>query len=154
MPTVENTVWSRAPLEVLYAVAKDNERFPEFMSDVKAVQVLESDGRRVVSHWSAVVPTFRLKVRWTQEDVWDDAARTCRFRQLEGDYDRLEGVWTFREENGGTRFDSFCEYEYNVPTLGPLVKKVVHALVIKNLDNVLQAIAKRAESIADRATGS
>lgn len=154
MPTVENTVWSPAPLEKLYAVAKDNEKFPEFMSDVKSVTVVESDGRRVVSDWSAVVPTFRLKVRWRQEDVWDDATRTCRFRQISGDYDKLEGVWTFREENGGTRFDSFCEYEYNVPTLGPLVKKVVHALVIKNLDNVLQAIAKRAEELSGCRPGS
>jgi len=149
MPTVENTVWSRAPLEVLYAVAKDNEKFPEFMSDVKSVTVVESDGTRVVSDWSAIVPTFRLKVRWRQEDVWDDEARTCTFRQVSGDYDKLEGVWTFREENGGTRFDSRCDYEYNVPTLGPLVKKVIHALVIKNLDGVLQAIAKRAEEVAE-----
>ncbi len=38
----------------------------------------------------------------------------------------------FREENGGTRFDQTLDYEYNVPTLGPLVKKVIHGIVKKN----------------------
>jgi len=84
-------------------------------------------------------------VRWRQEDVWDDAAHRCSFRQISGDYDKMEGWWLFAEEKGGTRFDSFLEYEYNVPTLGPLVKKVIHGIVTKNLENLQAAIKGRAE---------
>ncbi len=57
----------------------------------------------------------------------------------------MDGSWTFLEENDGTRFNSVVEYEYNVPTLGPLVKKVIHGIVTKNLENVLEAIKARAE---------
>jgi uncharacterized membrane protein len=145
MPTVETTVWANAPLDRVYAVAKDNESFPEFMKDVKSITIVESDGARIVTDWVGIVPQFMLKVRWRQEDIWDDATHTCRFRQLYGDYDRLEGEWRFTEENGGTRFDSVLNYEYNVPTLGALVKKVIHAIVVKNMDNVLEAIKHRAE---------
>ncbi len=98
-----------------------------------------------MSDWVGLVSAFGLKVRWTQEDVWDDSAHTCTFRQLKGDYDELNGVWKLYEENGGTRFDSVVNYEYMVPGLGPLVKKVVHSLVVKNLDGVLEAIKARAE---------
>ncbi|HVL39027.1 MAG TPA: SRPBCC family protein [Fimbriimonadaceae bacterium] len=146
MPTVETTVWIDAPLERVYEIAKDNRSFPEYMKDVKSLTVVEDEGNRVVSDYVGVVPNFMLKVRWRQEDVWEDEAHTCSFRQLQGDYDKMEGWWKFQEENGGTRFDSFLEYEYNVPTLGPLVKKVIHGIVQKNLENILQAIKQRAEA--------
>jgi uncharacterized membrane protein len=145
MPEVDTTVSIEAPLEKVYAIAKDNRSFPEFMKDVKSLTIVEESDGRVVSDWVGVVPNFMIKVRWQQEDIWDDAAHTCTFRQVKGDYDRMEGTWKFREENGGTRFDSHVEYEYNVPTLGPLVKKVIHGIVGKNLDNVLNAIKERAE---------
>jgi ribosome-associated toxin RatA of RatAB toxin-antitoxin module len=146
MPIVETTIHIAAPIDKVYAIAKDNASFPEFMSDVKSLTIVENDGTRVVSDWVGVVPTFGLKVRWTQEDIWDDAAHTCEFKMLKGDYDKLDGSWKFVEENGGTRFDSVVDYEYNVPTLGALVKKVIHNIVIKNMENVLQAIKARAEA--------
>ena len=146
MPTVETTVWVDAPVAHVYAVAKDNESFPEFMSDVKSLTVVERAGARIVSDWVGIVPAFGLKIRWRQEDVWDDGAHVCRFRQLEGDYDRLEGTWSFKQENEGTRFDSALDYEYVVPGLGPLVKRVIHAIVVKNMEGALNAIKVRAES--------
>ena len=36
------------------------------------------------------------------------------------------------------------EYEYNVPTLGPLVKRVIHAVVKSNLEAINEAFAKQA----------
>lgn len=149
MPTVETTVWVDAPLDRVYTIAKDVRSYPEYMKDVKSLTVVEDEGNRVVSDYVGIVPNFMIKVRWRQEDVWDDAQKMSRFRQVQGDYDRLEGSWKFREENGGTRFDSVLDYEYTVPTLGPLVKKVIHGIVQKNLENILQAIKERAESHAD-----
>lgn len=147
MPTVESTVWIAAPLETVYEIAKDNRSFPEYMKDVKSLTIVEEDGGRVVSDWVGVIPSFLVKVRWRQEDLWDDSSHICRFRQVKGDYDKMEGEWRFREENGGTRFDSTLEYEYHVPTLGPLVKKVIYGIVVKNMENALGAIKKRAESM-------
>lgn len=145
MPIVETTTWIQAPLAKVYAVSKDNRSFPEFMKDVKSLEIVEESDGKVVSDWVGVVPNFGIKMRWRQEDVWDDKSRTCHFRQVSGDFDSMEGDWTFREENDGTRFDSKMEYEYTVPTLGPLVKKVIHGIVTKNMENLLAAIKVRAE---------
>lgn len=145
MPKVESSVHIDAPLSKVYAVARDNRSFPEFMEDVKSLAVIEEDGPRVVSDYVGVVPAFGLKVRWRQEDIWDDEAKTCVFRQLSGDYDHLAGVWKFTEHDGGTLFVSDLDYEYIVPGLGPLVKKVVHNIVVKNMDGILKAIKSRAE---------
>jgi ribosome-associated toxin RatA of RatAB toxin-antitoxin module len=148
MPTVETSVWIAAPLDVVYAIAKDSERYPEYMKEVQSVTPVEREGGRFVADWVGIVPTFGLKVRWRQEEIWDDAAHQSAFRQLSGDYDRLEGTWTFAEENGGTRFDQKLDYEYNVPTLGPLVKKVIHSIVVKNLEAINAAFTQKATEAA------
>lgn len=145
MPTVETTCLINAPLQRVYEIAKDSRSFPEYMKDVKSVTPIEESENRFVSDWVGIIPTFGLKVRWRQEDLWDDDAHTCNFRQVQGDYDKMEGVWTFTEEDGGTRFNQSLEYEYNVPTLGPLVKKVIYSIVVKNLENINEAFKKRAE---------
>lgn len=144
MPTVETSVWIEAPLDKVYAIAKDSEAYPTYMKEVVSVTPVSRDGSTLVADWVGVVPTFGLKVRWRQEEVWDDADHSSKFRQISGDYDRLEGSWVFREENGGTRFEQKLDYEYNVPTLGPLVKKVIHSIVVKNLEAINDAFTKRA----------
>jgi ribosome-associated toxin RatA of RatAB toxin-antitoxin module len=146
MPTVETTTWINAPLSKVYAIAKDSKAYPEYMKDVQSVTPVEQAESRLVADWVGVIPQFLLKVRWRQEEVWDDSTHSSTFRQIEGDYDSLEGRWSFREENGGTRFDQHLDYEYNVPTLGPLVKKVIHGIVVKNLENINEAFKKRAEA--------
>ena len=145
MPTVDVSTWIDAPLAKVYAIAKDSEQYPEYMKDVQSVTPVEREGSRVVADWVGVVSQFGLKVRWRQEEVWDDVAHSSAFRQLQGDYDAMSGAWRFQEENGGTRFDQTMEYEYSVPTLGPLVKKVIQSLTRKNLEGIGEAIKARAE---------
>ena len=147
MPTVETTVWIQAPVEKVYAIAKDSRSFPDFMEDVLSVTPVKQEGdSRFVSDWVGIISRFKVKVRCRQEDLWDDSTHSCTFRQVKGDYDQLEGTWHFKEENGGTRFDTKLDYVYNVPTLGPLVKKVIHHLVVKNLEGINAAFKARAEA--------
>jgi ribosome-associated toxin RatA of RatAB toxin-antitoxin module len=146
MPTIDTTILISAPLEKIYAIAKDNSSYPDFMKDVQSVTVVERSGNRVVSDFVGLVPTFNLKVRWREEDLWDDETHSSQFRQIEGDYDRMTGTWQFTQEGKDVRFTQHLDYEYNVPTLGPLVRKVVHSLVVKNLENLAKAIKERAEA--------
>jgi len=146
MPTVNTSVWINAPLEKVYAIARDNRSFPDFMEDVESLEIVSEEGNTVVSDWVGKVPAFGLKVRWTQQDIWDHEAHSCEFTQVKGDYDKMIGSWKFTEENGGTKFDSVLEYEYVVPGLGTLVGKVIYGLVVKNMEGVLGAIKSRAEA--------
>lgn len=148
MPNVKTSVWINAPLDKVYAIARDNRSFPEFMEDVDSLEVTSETETTVVSDWVGRVPAFNLKVRWTQEDVWNHDTHTCTFTQVKGDYDKMVGTWQFSAENDGTRFDSVLDYEYSVPGLGPLVGKVIYGLVVKNMEGVLGAIKKRAETQA------
>ena len=146
MPQVETSTWIEAPLDRVYAIAQDTDSYPDFIRDVHSVSVVERTGNRSVVDYVGIVPTFNLKIRWRQEELWDDATHSSSFRQIEGDYDRMNGTWSFKEEKNGVRFDQTLDYEYNVPTIGPLIKKVIQGLVVKNLENIGQAIKSRAEN--------
>ena len=154
MPHIENSVLVNAPLGTVFALACDQEAFPQFMPDVESVAVTErsADGLRSVSEWVAVASDFKLKVRWTEEDLWDEAAHTLRFQQIKGDYTSYGGQWVFTEESAGvTRFQSEIDYELEIPLIGALIKAVVARLMRDNTQTILEAIKSRAESPAPNA---
>jgi ribosome-associated toxin RatA of RatAB toxin-antitoxin module len=144
---VNSTTTINAPLEKVYAIAQDVEKFPDYMPNVKSLEIVERDGNRVVTKWVGEVEDLRIKIRWTEEDIWDSAAKTCTFRQLEGDYKTLRGIWRFADlGDGTTRFDSELEIEYDVPLIGPLIKGLIAKKAKQNLDQTLAAIKRAAES--------
>ncbi|MCX7993762.1 MAG: SRPBCC family protein [Fimbriimonadales bacterium] len=150
MARVELETVIHAPLETVYAVARDVEAFPEFMPDVKSVKILEKsdDGSRTLTEWVAYASQLKLQVKWTEEDIWDDSEHTCRFRQVKGDYDQMEGLWEFLPHSEGTLFRSTLDYELRVPLLGAIVQKVVYHLVTQNLKGILEGVKARAEAMA------
>lgn len=148
MPVIEQSLLVRAPVERVYAVARDVERFPEFMEDLKSLTVLErsDDGNRTVTEWVGAIREFKMTIRWTQEDVWDPATRRDDFRMLTGDMDSMSGFWRFAERDGGTLFESVVNYEYNVPLIGPMIKALIKKKMTANLDAQMRAIGARAEA--------
>ncbi|MGB9607195.1 MAG: SRPBCC family protein, partial [bacterium] len=49
MPVVEKEIEIQAPLEKVFAIAKNVEDYPAFMPSIKAVRVLEEEGDRRVT---------------------------------------------------------------------------------------------------------
>jgi ribosome-associated toxin RatA of RatAB toxin-antitoxin module len=147
MPVIEQTILIDAPIEKVYAVARDSEKYPEYMPDVKSIEVLSKsdDGNSLTTKWAGKIPQFGLTVKWTQDETWEPASHRSEFKQTQGDYDKLEGWWKFTSEGSGTRFESWLDYEYNVPLVGPLLQKVVHHIVQQNIDGIMKAIKARAE---------
>jgi len=145
MATVESQIVIAAPIDRVYAIARAVERFPEFMDDVQSVEILEEDGGRRVSHWVGLIEEFNRTLEWTEEDHWDDEEHSCRFQMTEGDFTAYSGTWTFEEGEGGTVMKLTVDYEYAVPLIGPLIKKLLHRKVQQNCDNMLAAIKNEAE---------
>ncbi|UCC69610.1 MAG: SRPBCC family protein [Armatimonadota bacterium] len=145
MPEVHSEIVIGAPPERVYGAAKDIEGLAEFLPNVEQVTIREREGSRTVSEWLGLVPEFRRSIRWVEEDLWDDARMRCEFRSLSGDWDRYEGEWSFVPEGSGTRVRLKIEYEYNVPLIGPLIKKLLHKLVARNVEETLAGLQARAE---------
>lgn len=148
MPTVQVQTTIHADIEKVYAIARDVEKFSQFMPDIESVRILEDDGSgRVVSEWAGKIRQFNRTLRWIEEDVWDDNSKTCTFRQLQGDFSEYGGEWTFSPSEDGKSTDSVLRvcYTFDVPLIGGIIKGVLQKLVHQNCDNMLQSLKQYAE---------
>ena len=147
MPRIELSVHVDAPVDKVFAIARDVESFPEIMADLQSLVVLErsEDGTRTVTEWTGLIREFKMTVKWTQEDRWDFTAHRDDFKLIKGDMDSMAGYWLFTPEGDGTRFDSLLDYEYNVPLIGPMIKALIRKKLEANLLAQMQAIKARAE---------
>lgn len=147
MPFVEVSITVDAAARDVYELAKDQERFPEFMPDVELVTTLERHPGRTISRWKTLVED--APIEWIEEDVFDDVALRVDYRLLEGDLDVFQGAWTFEERGGTTYVCLGIEYDFGVPTLAELIGPTLHKKVRENGEMMLAALKREAELVRD-----
>lgn len=144
MPQVRASILIRAPLDAVYASAQRVEDFPKFMPDLERVTVLERSGDvPALSEWVGIVEGRRI--RWVEEDTWDDTAHRCRFRQREGDFDSYEGTWEFAADGDGTRTTITVDFEFGIPLIGRLLSGLLRVKMQENIDGMLAALQRQIE---------
>jgi ribosome-associated toxin RatA of RatAB toxin-antitoxin module len=144
MPFVESSIDIDAPAALVYALAKEQERFPEFMPDVESIVVLERHPDYVVTRWKTLVED--APIEWTEEDRFDDAALRIDYALTEGDLDTFEGSWTFVASGGVTHVVLTVEYDFGVPTLAELIGPTLQKKVRENSEMMLAALKREAEA--------
>ncbi len=144
MPFIEAEIVVDAPVRDVYELAKDQERFPEFMPDVETVRVLERRPDSILTRWKTLVED--APIEWTEEDRFDDAATRIDYKLLEGDLEKFEGSWTFEERDGATFVKLGIEYDFGVPTLAELIGPTLAKKVRENADMMLAGLKNEAES--------
>ncbi|HEY4438857.1 MAG TPA: SRPBCC family protein [Candidatus Elarobacter sp.] len=152
MPFVESQISVDAPAAVVYELAKEQERFPEFMPDVESIVVLEKHVDRAITRWKTFVED--APIEWTEEDRFDDAALRIDYALIEGDLDTFAGAWTFTEQNGTTQVVLGVEYDFGVPTLAELIGPTLEKKVRENSEMMLAALKREAESRVSSAAES
>jgi ribosome-associated toxin RatA of RatAB toxin-antitoxin module len=145
VPQVHSEITISAPVARVYELAKQVERLPDFLPNVERVTVLSREGEHVVSEWVGLVPEFRRTLKWVEEDLWCEAERRCEFRAVSGDWDRYEGVWSFAPHEEGACVTLDISYDYNVPLIGPLIRKLLHKLVARSAEETLAGLRAMAE---------
>ncbi|MGW5355453.1 SRPBCC family protein [Streptomyces sp. NPDC004031] len=100
----ENEIVIGAPLDLVWDMTNDLERWPQLFSEYASVEVLEREGRRT---------TFRLTMHpdengtvwsWVSEREPVPETRTVTARRVEtGPFDFMEIFWSYHEVPGGTR---------------------------------------------------
>ncbi|MBV8284852.1 MAG: SRPBCC family protein [Candidatus Eremiobacteraeota bacterium] len=146
MPYVETSVAIAAPARVVYELAKEQERFPQFMPDVETVVILERHPDRILTRWKTLVE--EAPIEWTEEDRFDDEALRIDYKLLEGDLDKFEGAWTFVERDGATHVLLGVDYDFGVPTLAELIGPTLQRKVRENSEMMLAALKAEAEKRA------
>lgn len=145
MPEVVAQILIQAPVEKVYALAKDIEGLAAYIQDVEEVKVVERQGNRTVTEWVGILREFGRRIRWREVDEWDDKGFQCRFEQQEGEFQEYRGLWTFRAEEGSTRSEIRLTYRLEIPLIGPLIQRLIHAKVQQSCQHILQGLKQRAE---------
>ena len=143
MPYVETSIAIAAPARVVYELAKEQERFPQFMPDVETVVILERHPDHIVTRWKTLVE--EAPIEWIEEDRFNDEALRIDYKLLEGDLDKFEGAWTFDERDGTTHVLLGVDYDFGVPTLAELIGPTLQRKVRENSEMMLAALKAEAE---------
>ncbi len=128
----------------VYEIAKEQERFPEFMPDVESVTVVTRHAEYIVTRWKTLVED--APIEWTEEDRFDDVATRIDYKLIEGDLDTFEGAWTFEERDGRTQVTLSVEYDFGVPTLAELIGPTLAKKIRENSEMMLAALKTEAEA--------
>lgn len=144
MAFVESEIRIDAPARDVYELAKEQDRFPEFMPDVETVTVLERHAGYIVTRWKTLVED--APIEWTEEDRFDDFTPRIDYKLIEGDLDTFEGAWTFVDDAGCTRVNLTVEYDFGVPTLAELIGPTLAKKVRENCEMMLAALKREAEA--------
>ncbi|MBV8197997.1 MAG: SRPBCC family protein [Candidatus Eremiobacteraeota bacterium] len=141
---METRITIDAPAQTVYELAKDQERFPQFMPDVDSVTILQRQSDGVVSRWKTLVE--EAPIEWTEEDRFDDTALRIDYKLIEGDLDKFEGAWTFEHRDGVTHVVLGVDYDFGVPTLAELIGPTLEKKVRENSEMMLAALKREAEA--------
>jgi ribosome-associated toxin RatA of RatAB toxin-antitoxin module len=144
VPFVTAAIVVDAPARDVYELAKEQERFPQFMPDVESVTVVERHADRVVTAWKTLIED--APIEWLEEDRFDDVAARIDYRLIEGDLDTFEGSWTFEPAPAGTLVTLGVTYDFGVPTLAELIGPTLEKKVRENAEMMLAALKREAEA--------
>lgn len=118
--TATDTITISAPLEKVWQIALDIERYPVWAHDVKEVIVAERDEGGRPSTVEFRTSALGRSTHYTLAYQYDQAPRVFAWTMVKGDIQRsIEGAFTFRSDgNGGTEVQYDLEIELVVPLPG------------------------------------
>ena len=144
MPHVAVTIAIEAPARDVYELAKDQERFPQFMPDVESVTVIARDANGVRTKWKTLVE--EAPIEWIEDDRFDDDGLRISYALTEGDLDTFEGEWTFVADGDCTNVTLTVTYDFGVPTLAELIGPTLEKKVRENAEMMLGGLRTEAEA--------
>lgn len=144
MPYVEEQIYIEGDIEAVYAIARDMENYPRYMTDVESVTVLARDGDNTTTEW--VTDIEGTPIVWTEIDEFDHAAHRIRYRLIEGDLDKFEGEWRFDRMGNGTLVVLGVDYDFGIPNLTELIGPTLEVKVRENSQMMLRSMKLHIEN--------
>ncbi|MHC1746138.1 MAG: type II toxin-antitoxin system RatA family toxin [Negativicutes bacterium] len=144
MPYIEVSLPIYCTPEKIYPILKNMEKYPEFMMDLKSVEVLERNGNTTVSRWVSNVDGRIIK--WTELDTFDDEKMHITYQQIEGDLKRFAGEWILTPVENGTEIKLTVDFEFGIPMIAGLLNPILKKKVRTNSESMLKAIKERIEA--------
>ncbi|MFB1481620.1 type II toxin-antitoxin system RatA family toxin [Corallococcus sp. RDP092CA] len=140
MAGATRTITINAPVEKVFDVITNYDRYPDFLPEVKKISTSQRQGNTVQVHYEVdVVKRIRYTIRVTEE-----RPKRMSWSFVEGEVMKdNKGSWTLEPEGEGK-----TRATYNVEmALGALIPKaIINTLTETQLPKMLDAFKRRAEA--------
>jgi len=143
MPYLESSIIIKGNKFDVYKLAKDMEKFPQFMKDVKSIKVVERMENSTITEWSSELDG--APVSWRELDEFNDRKPGIKYKLLEGDLDKFEGEWRFEDNNEGCKVTLTVDYDFGIPSFEEIIGPVLKIKVQDNCVMMLNAIKNKIE---------
>jgi coenzyme Q-binding protein COQ10 len=141
MPLAEHEVMIEAPVDRVFGVITDYERYPEFLPEMKEVRIVSKiDSVVVVRFELELIMRVSYTLRMTHEAPHRVSWRLEEAKMLAENY----GSWTLEGVGSGTR----AGYALEIKLRGLIPKSVSTRLLGTTLPQTLERFKARAESKA------
>ena len=126
-----------------FKIIADYEKYPEFLSEVSGIKVLETSGnKKLVEYTVSLLKTFRYNLWLTADEpnsiIWDFAG---------GDmFKTLSGSWILKDEAGKARATYSVEASFKGFVPGPIAKGLIEV----NLPSMMSSYHKRVKQLYGR----
>ena len=159
----ENTITISAPIERIFTLAADIQRWPDMLPHYRFVRVLDqnTDGTRKVVEMAAVRDDFPFKgrqfpVRWQSVQICEPDTGKIYFKHLKGVAVGMWVVWTLEEDpqGRGTQVTISHDLTYPLPFLNGWFARdmvgdqFVHAIAGRTLAVIKATVEKEASEKA------
>jgi hypothetical protein len=121
-----------------FGILRRFDEFPKYADVVLDLQVAPLNGNRAESVWK--VKFGPGTAMWSQEDFFDDATNTIRFRRLSGDIDDFVGEWRLTEIVPGCEMAFHATFDTGLFLLAPIVEPMVEALLREHIRSIVRGL--------------
>ena len=119
--------------------------FPEYISCVKEVSVLEKKRDKVKTKWRIEIDN--VPMMWVEEDTLALRQNKITFKAIEGDIQEFWGEWSFSDHPQGTEVTANVYMKIDIPAIRDFTETYVKKLLIRNFEAILQGLEDRLVSI-------
>lgn len=149
---VSDRITVQAGADAVMEVIADFEAYPEWQSDIKAVEVLETDedgwGTRVRFSVDAKIFTTTYVLGYTYLDPDTDGAYGMRWRLVQGDQlKKVDGTYLLDDQGDGT---TLVTYDLEIVPAISLPKMLRRKAAQRIVDSALSGMKQRVESASQR----
>ncbi|HTC81713.1 MAG TPA: SRPBCC family protein [Acidimicrobiia bacterium] len=128
-----------APPAQCYAVAIDFDRYPQWATDVKQVEVLERDGEGRGSRVRYQISALGKTIGYVLDYDFADAPGGFSWNLTKADYlKRLDGAYRFDADGAGTRVGYVLTVDVTFPLPG-FMKRAAAGIIVDNAMKQLKA---------------
>lgn len=144
MPSVEEAINVKANKDDIFAVISNIVDFPNFMNDVKEVEILESGEGWTISRW--VNDADGRTIIWTEKDFVKPEESRIDFELVEGDLKSYGGFWQLEDDGEEVKVNFRIDFEFGMPVIAALIHPILTRILRKNMKQMLISIKNKLET--------